>query len=358
MKTTLDVLVGRPYMWWALMAVLTNPRYENMDIAMLDEPRSGSGDLMVSSHLVSVSGMSEELRRRRSAEVILWDGQRSFDELLGKLPAEAIELWTASLAVVGQDPSSALAKMPHHLLFTQSAAAYNDFPKRLGNLMERVTMPGRARLIIKHRLLGVAAKHLLADPIPTLANRREIVFAGQSGRISLQHLLNTEKRDAARLIREMQNFESLGKPIAFPIEHAIELVLKQESLVADRRRVALRALYRAYALSAVRDVGLPVRYIFYPHRNINIYQSPLLSRAVYLDFGGVNGDEQIYPRAADLLALRKDAHRVAMPESWSCPRQASEDVDQMHRSARNSLKSLQEALAQKLGHGSGQLGVK
>jgi hypothetical protein len=48
----------------------------------------------------------------------------------------------------------------------------------------------------------------------------------------------------------------------------------------------------------------------YPDPNVNAYQAGTLFRKhTFLDFGGVNGDEEIYPRAADILFHQRETIR-------------------------------------------------
>jgi hypothetical protein len=72
-------------------------------------------------------------------------------------------------------------------------------------------------------------------------------------------------------------------------------------------RIVTRALLRFMALNTLAaNRGREIFLNFFPEPNINAYQAGMFFKNhVFLDFGGVLGDEFVYPRSADMLLLNR-----------------------------------------------------
>ena len=75
--------------------------------------------------------------------------------------------------------------------------------------------------------------------------------------------------------------------------------------------IVIRALLRLIALRKVCEIaGRDIFLNVFPEANINSYQAEMLFRRhIFFDFGGINGDETIYPRSADLNLFKRHVIR-------------------------------------------------
>jgi hypothetical protein len=114
-------------------------------------------------------------------------------------------------------------------------------------------------------------------------------------------------------------------------------------------QVVIRALLRFIALRTLATkLGNDLFLNFYPEPNINAYQAEMLFKShVFLDFGGNQGDEAIYPRAADLLILKRKVIRFDLRASaidlWNV-----RHIDQ--NSVKEFLRGYQEFVISTLDH--------
>ena len=83
------------------------------------------------------------------------------------------------------------------------------------------------------------------------------------------------------------------------------------------RQIVTRALLRLIALRKLfevrrRDIFLNI----YPEENVNAYQAGnLFKRHIFLEFGGINGDELIYPRTADIYLQDRQTIRIDVAQT-------------------------------------------
>jgi hypothetical protein len=119
-------------------------------------------------------------------------------------------------------------------------------------------------------------------------------------------------------------------------------------------QIVARALLRFIALGILAtgkkgDLFLNI----YPEPNINAYQAGMLFKNhVFLDFGGSLGDEAVYPRAADLLLLKRKVIRFDL-------RTPAIDLWKVRHNDQNSvkgfLKGYQEFVISTLDHSAASL---
>jgi hypothetical protein len=81
--------------------------------------------------------------------------------------------------------------------------------------------------------------------------------------------------------------------------------------------IVLRALLRSLALRSLAEARQQEIFTnIYPDPNVNAYQAGWLFRKhIFLDFGGINGDEAVYPRAADILFHQRRTIRFDRSEA-------------------------------------------
>jgi hypothetical protein len=115
------------------------------------------------------------------------------------------------------------------------------------------------------------------------------------------------------LVAQVKILETEGSPVSMPVDRVLLDITRTPGLRGYELLLAAKAVTRIYVLSALVASDLKTHFVFYPQKSINIYQSSFLRRNIYLDFGGINGDELVYPRYADLLVRGKEPYRVAPP---------------------------------------------
>lgn len=319
---TLHAVSPRQYHWWLAMALTTNPAYRGFARVELNQraPLGGEDLLLVASDVVTPSWLQSRPEVERGpAHVVLWDGAKSFAQLCSRL-AEGGRApgphWR--YACVGDVPDGLTEQQVYRVL-SQDEDDYHDYPRRFRREVTRrlhADPRTKARLLARPHL--VSAKHLAQEPGRIARNGSEFVFAGQSGRMSLEYLADVAASSGRpttallALIGQARDLER-GGTLTTDLDDMAERLVDEGALSGSGAMLVVRSLLRLHTLDQLRRAGAPLVTHFYPHAMVNIYQSRWLPRNRYLDFGGMNGSERVYPRAADLLVREKAIVRVVAP---------------------------------------------
>jgi hypothetical protein len=186
---------------------------------------------------------------------------------------------------------------------------------------------------IKYRILPCvfyALRDILNYPfeiIKLLRQKRTILFAGQTGIYSIINLFHchTDKNNSEecnritdfieeRLCKNNYSFvdtENLARTILFEFEILKEELEKlkysiiQPNFKYCREVILFKSIFRYFVILFLQKKGY-LTVISYPKMYIRIYNSKLLKKHLLIDFGGVNGYENIYPRMADIIYNKLD----------------------------------------------------
>ena len=245
---------------------------------------------------------------------------------------------------LGLRPHELFDGRPCSLLYDQLSNYHRE-----GNLMFQL----RARLLTirrgQHHLyrLGLTslAKDLATHPVECLRlalGPGTVVFAGRSGMCGIMHTVaslgcdsqcrdkffNELQRDLARLDRAP--FEETCREFARLLQKAYrfaEQISHDELSFKARKCILFKSLFRLFCLSLLsRYIKLVV--LGYPEYYLRVYESRVYRRHTFLDFGGINGFESIYPRTADLSSngakwlqvdqeLMRAAFNSTSPDDWA-----------------------------------------
>lgn len=170
-----------------------------------------------------------------------------------------------------------------------------------------------------------------------------IVFAGQSGLDSLRNVFRqheSNEPEAARafeaaiegLEEEAKTCESSARAAENIIRHsaAIEMAVEatklaqmQSHLRSQRFTIIFKSVLRFVLLSTMANRGWLIN-IGYDFGFLRVYQSRMYRRHLFVDFGGVNGYEPLYPRMADIMRSELDFYQLSQPLMHACQMSRSE----------------------------------
>jgi hypothetical protein len=295
-----EILVQRVKLWWTILALSAGWSDQFDELKFV---RKASGRVrFLFADAALISSLPQDLHANTHVTVILWDGYQSYLEYKDAIDELGKRVRELEIRAVG-DPSewdnNCCDSGRLGLLFPQRAECYSRemlHPDRFNrfsfdNALARLEVIHRSKLIS-----GKVGLQLLIGGRTKEYLRTKYVFCGQTG-------FETLLRHYQLFGPDDENFSysdrGLGCDDAF-ITARLSSILRNRrhwgSKMMTRgllRLVALRALYK----SRREEIFLNV----YPAININAYQTGMFFRRhVFLEFGGISGNEFIYPRTADI----------------------------------------------------------
>ncbi len=312
-----EVLVPDQFIWWTLLALSADLLDDVREMSFVSDVSSSSDVVIADAHLLDrvVDSAKDKVI------IVLWDGYQSYVEckaLIDKIYQTARDV---ELRVVG-DPWHLTDNHALHCrpMFAQDASLYDETllsPARMrkvsfGSQFAKLGVINRSRLISLKVLSQILAGGLRAN-----YKRTKYVYCGQSGLSTLEKYAEQYGIRSDEFVGELTGSDD---ELRFVVRWISAVKAKSGYWAND---MMLRALLRYIALRTL--VASRKQSIFlnlYPERNLNAYQAGLLFRShVFLDFGGINGGEAIYPRSADLLMHKRDVIRFdiqAAVEQLNC----------------------------------------
>ena len=205
--------------------------------------------------------------------------------------------------------SKAYAPFDWRPLFTQQPEIYRN-KEAISDWMRKVSFSRPfGRFMLVHRSKLISAKVLLQLILQNRIQeykRTKYVYCGDSG------LATLEKHSAIYGIEPETIPKRLGAG-SFCAADLVSLWLNALHRANGHwtNRIVMRALLRFIALSTLAaNRGHELFLNFFPEPNINAYQAGMFFKNhLFLDFGGILGDELVYPRSADLLLLNRKVIR-------------------------------------------------
>lgn len=294
-----EVLVPRATAWWTFLALAADPSSPSEKIAFVSELSSKSGVAIVDSRLLP---QDERLLKEKSrVAVLLWDGYKGYLDHQPKVDrvrdlAPNVELW-----IVGDlGDFQAVEPTPCKQLFVQEEGCYSRSifqavsMRRFSfdNAFTKFEIVNRSSIISLKVLLQLLKKREWSHYA-----RTKYVYCGLSG------LEILEFHCARYGVETGGSFHTM-------LEQCSRRELISRWVAAVQRRsqgwpdkIVMRALLRFLGLSALLASGRQDLFLnLSPKTNKNVYQAGRLFKDhIFLDFGGINGDELVYPRAADIL---------------------------------------------------------
>lgn len=306
---TAEILVPKEFVWWTFLALAADPHSPFHRIHFISQLRAASDVAIIDSRLLPLD--ETLLQQKQHVAVLLWDGYQSYLQQQSAIDrvrqvAQQFELHVVGSSSELQDDHSITCRP----LFAQQNGVYDKSILSAKSLSRFSFEDSRSKLNILHRskLLSVKASlQLISDGRIAEYRQTRFVYCGQSGKETL-------KSYAADY-----GLDSLAKP-----NDASEPEFLSAWLAAIHRRphqwtngIVLRALLRLLALRRLAEARQQEIFLnIFPEPNVNAYQAGWLFRShLFLDFGGINGDELVYPRAADILFHQRRTIRLDRSEA-------------------------------------------
>ncbi|TRZ76717.1 MAG: hypothetical protein D4R94_04365 [Chitinophagaceae bacterium] len=206
------------------------------------------------------------------------------------------------------------------LLYNQNNA--NDIKKLYKSLHSNTLYENFSNGIYPGFFYGT--KDLLKHPLKVskllFEKNNLILFAGQDGSHSIYNIFSKHTKEPNNLQSKVKNIldklsnEIVNEPsvtnasnsiikgvseISFLLENT-PYAIEQTNLKVQRETIIFKSLFRFILIRLLIKQGL-ITIIKYPEEYIRIYNSNWYNRHTFIDFGGVNGYEKIYPRVADMI---------------------------------------------------------
>lgn len=305
---TAEVLVLRTFEWWTFLALATDPfsRFDHLSFVSRLSDHSNIA-------IVDVARLQEaipHLKDKALVIVLMFDGYHAYrarESLflrLSELPGQ-IELRT-----VGEPMElKAHTRFDWRPLFTQQPENYRD-KETISDWMRKVSFSRPfGKLMLKHRSKLISAKVLLQlirqNRIQEY-KRTKYVYCGDSGLANLEEYSAIYGIERGAIPKDLRTG-------SFRVSDLVSLWVNALHRTGGHwtNRIVMRALLRFIALNTlVANRGPELFLNFFPEPNINAYQAGMFFKNhLFLDFGGILGDESIYPRSADILLLNRKAIR-------------------------------------------------
>jgi hypothetical protein len=304
---TADILVPKEFVWWTFLALAADPLSPFARMNFVPELSVSSDVAIIDSRLLPQD--DDLLRKKSRVAVLLWDGYQSYLEHQELIDHARLLCQHFELHVVG---STSQIETRHSIsckpLFVQSGGIYNKSIFSSERFRRFSFQEPSSRLALRYRSKVMnlkALSQLVTSHRLEQYKHTRFVYCGQSG-------LETLKSYAADY-----ELGSIIFPTGMDADFS-ERPFLSKWLSAIRRRadqwtndIVLRSLLRWIALKRISEMRSQEVFLnIYPDPNVNAYQAGMLFRKhTFLDFGGVNGDEKIYPRAADILFHQRETIR-------------------------------------------------
>jgi hypothetical protein len=304
---TAEVLVPRAFEWWTFLALATDPASQFEHLFFVSKLSPESRVVILDAGLLSEA--IHLLKDKPLVIVILWDGYQSYRDKKALLIQAAQLARKVELRFVGTPTAGEIDSVFRwRLLFTQQPETYNSETIFSAGLSKVSFSRPLAKTVLSQRTKLMSAKVIVqliqAKKVHEYL-RSTYVFCGHSGLAQLEKYSAHYGVDRGEMPKDTAGsfFESEL------VSHWMGAVHGKKGYWANQ--VVIRALLRFIALRTLAtQIGNDLFLNFYPEPNINAYQAgALFKRHVFLDFGGSQGDESVYPRAADLLLLKRKVIR-------------------------------------------------
>jgi hypothetical protein len=294
-----EVFVSKTHTWWTLLAI-AGGLAEGFDEVSFVKLLGRMADVVIIDAAL-IDEAIDRVHSRSLALVILWDGYQSYRKYEKAIEKLAKHVAKVEIRSVG-DPSEWDAKCEPRgckVLFSQSKSAY-DQDILSAERMKVISFPGTlTRYFVVNRSTLISCKVLTQMIIGGRFfdyMHTKFVFCGQSGLGTLHRYAEEYGIPPIECVHEMGGVRC---DESFFVRW-IGAVLRNKASWSNR--IVSRALLRLIALRALFKAREDEIFLnLYPARNINAYQAGLLFKHhAFLEFGGLNGEEAIYPRTADL----------------------------------------------------------
>jgi len=299
-----EILVPRAFEWWTFLALATDP-FDRFDHLSVVSRLSDHSNIAV----IDVSRLPEALpllKDKASVIVVMFDGYHAYrereslflrlSELSGKI----------ELRTVGEPMElTAHTRFDWRSLFTQQPEIYRN-KEAISDWMRKVSFSRPfGKLMLIHRSKLISAKvllQLIGQNRIQEYKRTKYVYCGDSG------LATLEKHSAIYGIERGAIPKDLGAgnlSVSDLVSMWVNALHRTNGHWTNR--IVMRALLRFIALNTlIANRGHELFLNFFPEPNINAYQAGMFFKNhLFLDFGGILGDEAIYPRSADMLLLNR-----------------------------------------------------
>lgn len=298
-----EVLVPRSFRWWTFLALATDSSDCFQEVKFVSHP-SGLADVVV----VDVSllqHLTSAMSRKPRLIVLLWDGSQSYWEHKREIEAVSLCASQIELRMVG-DPGDMTQRPPSYYscrrLFAQQPSLYTRGILSSANTSTISFSSRPDEMLLRHRPELISAKvfaQISAAGRWGEYKRTRFVYCGQSGIYTLKaHSQLCGVDPSARVYRT----SGMRCEQAFLLQWTKAVLRIGDS---PGRRAVTRALLRLIALRTLhRSRSCDIFMNIFPRKNMNAYQAGLLFRHhTFLEFGGIHGDEPVYPRTADIAFL-------------------------------------------------------
>lgn len=169
---------------------------------------------------------------------------------------------------------------------------------------------------------------------------RTIIFAGQTGKYSILEIFQKHihaNDDIHIYINYLESiFSNLSMMItceikfeelaSYIINAHFEILAKMDDTYyarlqpffkTERNTVIFKSIFRFVILTFLQKKDL-LFLITYPESFVRVYNSNLYKKHLFIDFGGVNGYESLYPRTADLCFNKLDFYQFEQEGMKTC----------------------------------------
>ncbi len=308
-----DILVPKEFVWWAFLAFATDPLSPFEHIHFVSQLSDSSDVAILDSRLLPQDDVV--VSKKRLTIVLLWDGYQSYLQRQSIIDHTRHVAQQFEVRVVGDtselENKHSISCAP---LFVQRSDVYDQSILSRERLKKFSFDEPFSRFALLHRSEMLSVKsflHLATSRRLAKYKESEFVYCGQSGMATLQSYAD-EYGVGSVVFRD--DAQARASERAFLSEWLSAMHRRPDHWA---NRIILRALLRVIALRWLSEShDQEVFMNIYPDPNVNAYQAGLLfKKHVFLDFGGINGDEAIYPRSADILFHRRRFIRFDLREA-------------------------------------------
>lgn len=209
-----------------------------------------------------------------------------------------------------------------HSMSYYEAAAYGVYPGFFYGCKDIASHPSKALSLMFSR-------------------EKKVIFAGQDGRHSIYSLFLQHEEESLhkdknlqfkvesvinRLLSDVESQPSVENAANLIVNGTMELssILEnteyaktQDLFKSQRKTVLFKSIFRLVMLRVLSLKGL-LTIIDYPAEYLRIYNSNFYRQHLFIDFGGANGYECIYPRVADMVFNRLSFFQFDQDGMLSC----------------------------------------
>ena len=331
-RARIEVKVPKELVWWTSIALASRHPDVADDFRFVSKPSGTATTLIID--FKSLSAICTEVPPITRLVALLWNGYESCLELRAGFPGDLEKFNGLETMIVGDVAAGDACKrcsIPCSRLFPQDMEQYR-WSRTLSRIRQYSTsFPPINRFLLLHRPLVISGKvlvQLFVQRRLTEYARTRFVFCGQSGWTTLTRYA---RHYGLSCRTHGLNNDGLGATDAFLLGWLEALRCRDRDWTW---RVVGRALLRLIAIRTIhRSCGKRLFLNLVPKSSLNAYQAgALFKKHVFLEFGGIHGDELVYPRTADLAIFGRQVLRFdtrASLEELSSIR--SEDPLVLHR---------------------------